>query len=288
MHSDEKARLVLGTSELLSGRSQLRAQEAVQFLRLAFDYGISSFDTAPQYARGLSELALGRALGGRRVSVTTKWGRTPSTAGRLTARLERVAPRTGTNREDAGAETQEEVHALHLAHSVGFRNKIAGALKSATVKIDFAPSTAERSLKASRRRLSPLLVSSFLAHSPNTDQLDQVLAALKSLRFLEPALSLGLSLPPPVDWEALDARLADFPPSVLLIDCGDSMQGRDVLTSLREGGWEIRLAAPLRVADWRHLPPSDRLRAATALPYADQIVFSTVNLKHLEELLADA
>lgn len=96
----------------------------------AVDNGITCFDTAEAYGMGVSEQALGDALGGRRrdVSIVTKFGvgydempnRRDSTRGRVTASIEKSLQRLQTDHvdvylvhwPDAGTPLDETIRAL--------------------------------------------------------------------------------------------------------------------------------------------------------------------------------
>lgn len=71
------AEIILGTWPLSGDFGKKKLKDIEDILRYAFDSGIKSFDTAPNYGNGFSELCLGMVFAGEPITVYTKFGNHP-------------------------------------------------------------------------------------------------------------------------------------------------------------------------------------------------------------------
>jgi aryl-alcohol dehydrogenase-like predicted oxidoreductase len=148
----EVSQIGLGCSHLgrISALQSTRA--AINLLHLAFDNGITLYDTADSYTQGRSETILGRAFKNRRekMVLASKAGYACSPTAAIVAKLRRVA---------------KAVFELLQCES----KVIGGAAK----RQNFSPGYLTTAIEASLRRLSTDYLDVFQLHSPPREVIEQ-------------------------------------------------------------------------------------------------------------------
>jgi aryl-alcohol dehydrogenase-like predicted oxidoreductase len=148
----EVSQIGLGCSRLGRISTLQSTHAAINLLHLAFDNGITLYDTADSYTQGRSEAILGRAFKNRRnkVILASKAGYVPSWTAAIVAKLRPFA---------------KAVLELLPRKSKG----IGGAAKLQ----NFSPTYLTRAIEASLRRLRTDYIDVFQLHSPPREVIEQ-------------------------------------------------------------------------------------------------------------------
>ncbi len=158
--------LGLGCSRLGSWTSGVGGAGALRLLDLAFDLGITLYDTADSYGQGESETLIGKAFRRKRdrIVITTKVG----------YRLRKMVPLLAA---------VKPLLSPVLRRLRSARTAALGA-RSSAVRVDFEPGYIRRSVEGSLRRLRTEPIDFYLLHNPPPEvardgAVQEVLASLQ-------------------------------------------------------------------------------------------------------------
>lgn len=151
------------------------AAERLRLLHVAYEAGIRHFDVAPIYGLGRAEPELGRFIRSHRseVTVTTKFGRRPTPAGRYLARVQRPLRQLLRSQPVVGDHVR--------AHAATPSRLLYG-------EVGYDAANAKRSLRKSLRQLRTDYVDLLLLHDPTPESV----RSAEICAFLEDARTAGL------------------------------------------------------------------------------------------------
>ena len=157
MSHSQLQRLIFGCNSLTTLKNIKLAEE---ILNHAIDQGINSFDTAPIYGKGYSEILIGRILQSKETNITTKFGsyKSPNTflPINLALKMNNLKKKLFSRKTKIISKDSKEFKNLNLKTSNALMKKIS---------IDYEKSS---------YRLKPRKINSYLIHMLDPFYIDKV------------------------------------------------------------------------------------------------------------------